>query len=188
VAVFDGRTGLEMISTPECWRLLGQHDVARLGVSVGGNPEIMPVNYAAGEGRIVFRTDAGTKYRALEGHPTVVLELDGFDAGAKTGWSVQVKGRAEVVHDPVTLRRLRAAPPAPWAPGEKSIWVRVAPTEVTGRRIAPTATGGTMQSTTEASVLSSRSFSGSCRGRRCLRLARGSSTRFCGGPASRSRD
>jgi hypothetical protein len=39
------------------------------------------------------------------------------------------------ITDPAHLERLRALPLYPWAPGEKSRYVRVRPLSVTGRRI-----------------------------------------------------
>jgi uncharacterized protein len=135
VAVIDGRTGLEMLSAPECWRLLEGTRVGRVAVTVEGSPEVMPVNYVVFEGTIVFRTDSGTKHRALDHDPAVAFEVDDFDAESRTGWSVQVKGRAHVVHDPPVLRRLRSTALLPWAGGDKALWIRITPIAVTGRRI-----------------------------------------------------
>lgn len=61
MAVIDGRTWLEHLSTPECWRLLAQSPVGRVGVLVDSAPEIYPVNHVVDEQTVVFRTDPGSK-------------------------------------------------------------------------------------------------------------------------------
>ena len=91
-----------------------------------------PVNFLVDGEAIVFRTDYGSKFRlaVLRGAP-VSFQIDGVDAGQRTGWSVLVQGSATEVPDG-DVRRLRLQP---WAPGRKSHWVRIAAESVTGRRI-----------------------------------------------------
>jgi nitroimidazol reductase NimA-like FMN-containing flavoprotein (pyridoxamine 5'-phosphate oxidase superfamily) len=135
MAVIDGRTGLEMIPSKECWRLLETRSVGRIGVVVDEQPEIIPVNYVVVDSAVLFRTEGGTKLHALETHRLVAFEADDFDARARTGWSVLVKGRAEEIRDPAALRQLRAMALEPWAAGEHPHWIRIVPFEITGRRI-----------------------------------------------------
>jgi nitroimidazol reductase NimA-like FMN-containing flavoprotein (pyridoxamine 5'-phosphate oxidase superfamily) len=135
MAVFDGRTGLELLSRTVCWELLAGSEIGRVGVVVDSAPEIYPVNFVVDQEHIVFRTAGGGKLRGLERSPAVCFEVDGTDPDERSGWSILVKGRADVVGDAATARRLAALPLRYWAPGEKSRWVRIAPREVTGRRI-----------------------------------------------------
>lgn len=135
MAVIDGRTGLEMLPASECWRLLGEQVVGRIGLVVDGQPEILPVNYLVFEHTVVFRTEGGTKLRSLEDYPAVAFEVDVTDVERRTGWSVLLKGRAEEIHEPVALRRIREQPLRLWASGDKPHWIRVVPFEVSGRRI-----------------------------------------------------
>lgn len=134
----DSRSGLEVLSHDECVQLLAEHEVGRLVVVVHGAPHIVPVNYVFDGDAVVFRSDAGTKLDAAEGHP-VAFEIDGFDTAARTGWSVVVHGRASEItewdHPAVTAARSRLAP-TPWAGGEKRHWVRVEAETITGRRIS----------------------------------------------------
>ena len=46
-----------------------------------------------------------------------------------------VRGTLAEITDPADLARLRALPLYPWAPGEKTRYVRVRPGSITGRRI-----------------------------------------------------
>jgi nitroimidazol reductase NimA-like FMN-containing flavoprotein (pyridoxamine 5'-phosphate oxidase superfamily) len=135
MSVVDGRTWLEHLSPAQCWQLLAETAVGRVGVLVDSAPEIYPVNHAVDGRTVVFRTDPGSKLRGLDRSPSVCYQVDGFDEAQRTGWSVLVKGRAEEVHDPAELRRLAGLPLRFWGTGEKQRWIRVFPTEVSGRRI-----------------------------------------------------
>lgn len=135
MGVVDGRTWLENLSSPECWSLLARSAVGRIGVLVDSAPEIYPVNHVVDNNTIVFRTDPGSKLRGLDRSPSVCFEVDDLDLEELTGWSVLVKGRATEVHEAEELRRVAELPLKFWALGEKSHWIRVEATEVTGRRI-----------------------------------------------------
>lgn len=137
MGVVDGRTWLEHLAPPECWRLLSLSGVGRIGVLVDSAPEIYPVNFVVDGQTIVFRTDPGNKLRGLERSPAVCFEADGINFDDSTGWSVLVKGRAVEVTGADETRRASELPLEFWALGEKSHWIRIRPTEVTGRRIQP---------------------------------------------------
>jgi uncharacterized protein len=124
---------IEILSPDDCWALLRASVVGRLAVTVGGSPDIFPVNPVVDHGTIVFRTGAGTKLAGAKGHD-VAFEVDGYDAETARAWSVVVKGRAyEIWEVEETLRALRL-PLYPWQPGRKPRFVRIEPESVTGRR------------------------------------------------------
>jgi uncharacterized protein len=135
MAVVDARTWVQHLSQHECWELLSQAGVGRIGVMVDSAPEIYPVNFVVHDQTIVFRTDTGSKLRGLDRSPTVCFEADAFELDARRGWSVLVKGRAEEVLDVEALRVMRQLPLEYWSIGDKPHWIRIAPVEVTGRRI-----------------------------------------------------
>lgn len=137
MGVIDGRTWLEHLSPQECWRLLSLSAVGRIGVLIDSAPEIYPVNHVVDDQTIVFRTDPGNKLRGLDRSPAVCFEADGFNFDEHTGWSVLVKGRAIEVTGGDETRRISELPLAFWALGEKSHWIRIRPTEITGRQIHP---------------------------------------------------
>ena len=136
--VIDGRTWLEVLPRRECLELLSLVGIGRIGVLVDSAPEIYPVNFVVDEDSIVFRTDSGSKLRGLERSPSVCFEADGINFHDQTGWSVLVKGRAEEVRGPEAMRRAAELPLPFWTAGEKSHWIRIRPTDISGRRIRAT--------------------------------------------------
>lgn len=48
---------------------------------------------------VVFRADRGSKLSAADRKDHVAFEADDWDLRTRTGWSVLLKGRAEVVHE-----------------------------------------------------------------------------------------
>jgi nitroimidazol reductase NimA-like FMN-containing flavoprotein (pyridoxamine 5'-phosphate oxidase superfamily) len=135
MTMIDGRTGLEKLGHQACWELLERGGVGRVAVSIDGSPQIFPVNYLAFDNAVYFRSAPGAKVRALVNDRRVAFEIDEIDTARRTGWSVQVTGRAEVVTDLGLLRELNARALMPWAPGVKPLWVRLSPVAVTGRRL-----------------------------------------------------
>ena len=130
----DRTTAMEYLSRAECWQLLARQAVGRLGVTTATGPEVYPVNYVVEDDAVLFRTDPGGKLAALAGAPAVCFEIDHVDADARTGWSVLVKGRARELH-PNEREATACLDLDYWAVGPKAHWVRIDPTEVTGRRI-----------------------------------------------------
>ena len=142
MAVIEGRTWLELLSPPDCERLLRAQEVGRIAVLVDDHPEIFPLNYAVGDQReIYFRCDRGTKLDALKESTTVCFEIDGLDEKQKIGWSVLVVGPVTHIRDPAKLAEIRRLPLQPWAAGEKANVAKIAPMKVTGRRIRRPAKG-----------------------------------------------
>jgi nitroimidazol reductase NimA-like FMN-containing flavoprotein (pyridoxamine 5'-phosphate oxidase superfamily) len=126
---------LEAVSPDECLVLLRSRDLGRIAFSVGGQPEVFPVNYAM-EGRVVvFRTGAGTKLDFVP-NTRLAFEVDEWDAKLGIGWSVVVKGLAEEVTRNLgrTAEHIRKAPVHPVAPGERWHWLAIQPSEISGRR------------------------------------------------------
>lgn len=121
---------LEEIDAGECWQLLGGEQVGRIGVVVGGRPEIFPVNYSLdASGSVIIRTALGTKLEAAVNHH-VVFEVDHVDPDLLSGWSVVVHG---VAHQ--TGRVLEGTHPLrPWRENTPYL-LRVASTSISGRRI-----------------------------------------------------
>jgi uncharacterized protein len=107
-------------------------------VIVDGRPQIFPVNhvYDRPSGCVVFPTRAGTKLHGALDWPWVAFEVDGLDRDGGGGWSVLVAGRAEEVTDPDLIDRAATAREALWGAGHGTHWVRIVPSEVSGRRIS----------------------------------------------------
>lgn len=136
MVLFDDRTGVEVMDRRECLELLSAEEIGRIAVLEGGQPLIVPVNYALDGDAIVIRTGPGSKLRASRGGPAC-FEIDGFELDQHAGWSVVVRGRLEAVlpTDSVTLDRV-ANMAHPWI-GDRPDVIRLAPDVITGRRIRP---------------------------------------------------
>ncbi|GAA3310718.1 hypothetical protein GCM10020295_78530 [Streptomyces cinereospinus] len=123
------------LSVTECRTLIGTHGVGRVAVPTSAGPAIVPVNYSVVDGKIVFRTAPGTTpWQAREN--LIAFEVDRIDDGLSQGWSVLLRGHAEVVTEPEEVRRLEErAYSMPWVGGRRDVWVRIDPVGMTGRRI-----------------------------------------------------
>ena len=133
----SGSNALEVLDEDECLTLLGSAEVGRVGVVVDGQPLIFPVNHIL-EGRsIVVRTDS-TRMLSGGSLAKVAFEADGFDAGARSGWTVLVEGIGNDVTDALdaTSEHLQTVAVAPWAPGPKPRLLRIDVRTITGRRFA----------------------------------------------------
>ena len=119
--------------------LLAQHQhqdgVGRLAVVEDDGPLVLPVNFAMIEDRIVFRSGAGTKLEAALRHAKVAFEIDHINHEARTGWSVLVRGRAEVVTSTSHLFALDHVALQPFGRADKAHWVMIHPETITGRRV-----------------------------------------------------
>jgi nitroimidazol reductase NimA-like FMN-containing flavoprotein (pyridoxamine 5'-phosphate oxidase superfamily) len=119
------------LSEERCWSLIAGAGVGRLGVVIGAQPEIFPVNYFADGETIVFRSADGTKLRGIVAGRLVVFEVD--QVGELHNWSVSVKGAAEV-KDPAYANRAAEDALPPWHPVTEYSFVEIHPSSITGRQ------------------------------------------------------
>lgn len=125
---------VEELSEQTCWELLRRNEVGRLAVLVDNHPEIFPLNYAVDQGSIVLRSAEGTKTAAALTGGHVALETDGAETDRSVAWSVVVKGQMERITQTSELVDTVTLPVLPWQAGPKGIFLRIVPSEVTGRR------------------------------------------------------
>jgi len=124
------------MSLAECEELLSRALIGRISVLYAGEPLILPVLFSYTKGAIVFRTAPGEKLDMVWVNATAAFEIDDWDLSARTGWSVLVRGRAETVDDESEAAELERIGLASWVPDLRpTTWVRIRPTEITGRRI-----------------------------------------------------
>lgn len=132
------RSGMEVLDQVECMELLASVPIGRVAMIDAGEIVVLPVNHVVLDGRVCFRTAPGAKLDAGIMQHVATFEADDYDAEAGTGWSVIVKGRADLVTDPDELDRLRASGVRPWSnPTYRTNWVTMHASAVTGRRIQP---------------------------------------------------
>ena len=85
---------IDVLNRDRCLELLRQDEIGRLAVLADGGPLILPVNYRMDGETIVFRTDPGLKLdQGVRSH--ACFEIDQFDRGNRSGWSVIAAGRLE---------------------------------------------------------------------------------------------
>lgn len=130
------RSGLEILPLTECMRLLASVPVGRIAFHADGEVVVLPVNHLVDGQDIVFRTASGSKLSAAEKADIVAFEADDYDAQTKSGWSVVVNGRAEILYENTETQRLDGLGLQPWPTAvDRPFWIRIRPTSVSGRQI-----------------------------------------------------
>lgn len=123
------------IDLAECWNLLRSTDIGRLAVSIRNRPDIFPVNFLVDDETIVINTAPGTKLAAAVLGRSVAFEADVLDPINQRGWSVVVKGDAAEVEDLEEYLAVERLGLETWTTTDKTRFLRLIPSEVTGRRI-----------------------------------------------------
>jgi hypothetical protein len=127
--------GLEPLPPDVCLRLLGSVPVGRVSFCTDGEMVTLPVNHVVDGQDVVFRTNRGSKLSAAERQDHVAFEADDYDPRTRTGWSVLIKGRAEVIHEDSEIQRLSHLGLYPWVTAvDRPFWIRIRPASVTGRQ------------------------------------------------------
>ncbi|MGO8889537.1 MAG: pyridoxamine 5'-phosphate oxidase family protein [Streptosporangiaceae bacterium] len=130
---------LRTLSPVECFDLLEPGGIGRVAFTSAGEIMILPVNYAMMGKSIIFRTAPDTLL-AVYANAKVSFEADGLDDARHEGWSVLVHGHAHKVTDERDVKHLEDGTRLePWAAGARDVYVRIAPTRISGRRILPPA-------------------------------------------------
>lgn len=120
-----------VLSAEEAWEFLGSRRFGRLAYHVASEVDIVPVNYVATGGRLVFQTAQGSKLFGVTVGKTVAFEVD--EVGDEVAISVVARGLA--TH--LTGDAADAAddlPLHPWVPTVKQEFVAIEVTEISGRR------------------------------------------------------
>jgi nitroimidazol reductase NimA-like FMN-containing flavoprotein (pyridoxamine 5'-phosphate oxidase superfamily) len=110
--------------------------VGRLAFVRDGDIEVLPVNHCVVDRTIAFRAAGGSKLTAAYYGDVVAFQVDSYDPRRRTGWSVLVKGRVELVTDSSLVARLDAAGLRTWSPSApRAEWVVIRADGVSGRRL-----------------------------------------------------
>ena len=119
------------LSTEECWELLELEQFGRLAYRLVDEVHLVPINYAADTGALLFRTASGNKLLAAALHSDVAFEIDWHDDAS--AWSVVVRGQLRQLEED-EAHRADALPLRPWVQELKYDVVELVPSAVTGRR------------------------------------------------------
>ncbi|GII28850.1 pyridoxamine 5'-phosphate oxidase family protein [Planotetraspora mira] len=126
----------------ECLRLIAPGGVGRIAFGAGAGPVILPVNYVIVEGVVLIRTAFGGPMdqdlrSGVEGCELVIaFEVDRFDHAAREGWSVLIRGGAHHVVSDSEHAAAAASGLESWAGGERELYIKVVPVEISGRRVS----------------------------------------------------
>jgi hypothetical protein len=126
---------LSALDLESCQELIRPGGVGRVVFSAPRGPVALPVNFRVLDDEIIFRTAPLPELTSSLPSEQVSFEVDHIDEALAEGWSVLISGRGQVIVDPGKLQRAQAAGVTPWAGGERDVYVRIVPREVTGRRI-----------------------------------------------------
>jgi nitroimidazol reductase NimA-like FMN-containing flavoprotein (pyridoxamine 5'-phosphate oxidase superfamily) len=120
------------LSDDDSWNLISAVHLGRLVTVVEGRPEIFPVNFVVQRRTVLFRTAEGTKLFTAVMNDQVLFEAD--DHNLVDGWSVIVRGTANVLFAADDIQDADQAGLYPWIATQKLRYVRVTPKEITGRK------------------------------------------------------
>lgn len=124
---------IAVLSAADSWDLLGTQQLGRVVVSISGRIDIFPVNFVTHDGKVLFRTAAGTKLVELTIQDEVVFEAD--NVSTDSAWSVVVHGTARRLETSSELAAAEELDLHSWIPTLKDHYVEITATEITGRVI-----------------------------------------------------
>ena len=125
---------LEPMTRADCDTLLEPGGVGRLVFVSERGPVAVPVNFRILDRDIVFRTRAESSLALGAEGQSVGFEVDHIDEALSEGWSVLVTGRLNPVI-PAEAAHVDRLGVRPWPGGERDLYLRLVPEEVSGRRI-----------------------------------------------------
>ena len=132
-------SGLRVMSTQECLERLATAGLGRVAFGRSAEVVLLPVHHLVHGMDVYFRTSGASKIEAAADHAAVGFEVDDYDRGSVTGWSVSLTGTASLVDDEELGAELARLDTAPWPVGDSSdaVWVRIRPDEISGRELLP---------------------------------------------------
>jgi hypothetical protein len=125
----------EPLGADECRDFLADGGIGRFVCVTERGPVAVPVNFRTAGPDVVFRTAASGGLAAASWQPEVSFEADSLDDTLAEGWSILISGQAMIVSAPGELAEGRLDI-TPWAGGDRSCYVKILPSEVSGRRIS----------------------------------------------------
>ena len=119
----------------ECLRLLAGGTIARISLTAGALPIVLPVNYTLSGRDALMATDPGLKLDSARAGHVACLEVDDWDGFSHTGWYVTATGLLSAIADPLEIEDLRRLPLRPWRHLEDAHLIKMRIDLVSGRRL-----------------------------------------------------
>jgi transcriptional regulator with XRE-family HTH domain len=127
---------LHELTPAECRALIATGGIGRfVFVQPGRGPVAIPVNFKVDGDDVIFRTGSDSTVAEGTQQQPVSFDVDHLDDALGEGWSVLLTGTVSVITSPAEVVRLQALDIEPWAGGDRNTYVRLTPTQITGRRI-----------------------------------------------------
>ena len=124
------------LSAGECRTLLRPGGVGRLAFLTPGGLRMVPLNFAANESVIVFRTLADSELGRYGEGAEAVFEADEVDPATETGWSVLASGRLSRPSDQDESWDISGwRNPTPWSGGDRNFHLELRWQSLSGRRL-----------------------------------------------------
>lgn len=117
-----------------CEELLRNYSVGFVALVAGDGPHVYPVSYRYHDHGVVFRTAVHSILgRLAVGQPSAVQVAD-LDVSSRTGWSVLVRGRSQMITEPAELVAMWSADGLqPWTDGLRTVFIKIPATQLSGR-------------------------------------------------------
>jgi uncharacterized protein len=135
VAMSADASGLEVLSDREAVALLATVPVGRLVYSDRAMPSVVPVSFVFDGVDIIIRTGRRSRLATHAPGNIVAFEVDDIAMASRSGWTVVVTGRVELIDDPAEIERLSALGLKTWVPSPTDCYLRLRPELIAGRRI-----------------------------------------------------
>jgi uncharacterized protein len=132
---------LDTLPEAECRALLRSMPVGRVSYSDRALPVVVPVNFAVDGPDVVIRTARRSRLAAASRGTVIAFEVDDIDLATRSGWSVVMTCRIELVEDLAEIGRLEELGLESWAGVGVGVgvgvdvFVRLRADILTGRRI-----------------------------------------------------
>lgn len=124
----------ELLDQGACRELLGLSHIARVAMSIGALPTIVPVTYVIDGDTVVFRVATGAELADVN-DSVLAFEVGYIDPSGQGGWSVLAVGVANEISDLATRAALALRPHHPWVLAERDRLYRLTLDLVSGTRI-----------------------------------------------------
>lgn len=124
---------LEKLSREESLRLMATVPVGWIAYCGADAPGVVPVNFVLNGDEIVVRALYSGKLVAAAQDSVMTFGASSLDVDDRTGWSVNITGRAGFVGDPLVNGTLPEV--SSWIPWERNVLISIAMEHVSGRRL-----------------------------------------------------
>jgi nitroimidazol reductase NimA-like FMN-containing flavoprotein (pyridoxamine 5'-phosphate oxidase superfamily) len=119
----------------ECMDLVASVPAGRIAHDDARGPIVIPVNHVVDRGTVVLRTSPASNLAGSVRGGWASYQVDDLGASGDPSWSVLLRGTIQAL-DPGEVQELPGRP-EPQAEGVRTLYLRLTPRSITGRRLLP---------------------------------------------------